>query len=202
MPGDLLNTEWQAEFTGWKAIQSIRRARIAGTKLRVIILGPGKDSFGHDKRLIIRQHLQQDANNDVAFLEELVKDAKGQTPNNIILEQAYYIEEANVVIALAVATEKVTGVLNELVTYRNMLPTFEAKTWLILPRGGGKDKSKARSKGLIQSEVAQFPNDHKLFYNHDEFAECTKIRAYAQKQVDNARNRIFYDAVIQKARAK
>lgn len=200
MQADAFDSEWQDEFEDWQAVRKRKQTSFARTRLRVIVLGPGEKSPGYDKRLKIREHLQQNPNNDVAFLEDLLAGEGTGNPNEIIRNQAYYVGEAQVVIALTVADEKVSGVLAELIAYRNMLPGFEDKSWILVPRAGGKDKGMVATKALIRKEVENFPDGHKLFYNYDEFRDCSKIRAYVEKQVEKTRATVFYDRVLARAR--
>jgi len=188
---------WEQEFPSWAAEKDKILSAKRDTRLRIVILGPGTGSKdGYPKRVQIRDALNQHDNaNEAVFLEDLVS-GDGLTPDEALREQTYYLLSADIIFALTVAEPLVTGVLEELAHYRNIIPHFEDITWLFVPRPGGKEAERVQSKTLIWEGVRNFPEDHKLQFNHDEFEDCTKIRDYAATKAATARASAFYFSVI------
>ena len=167
--------------------------------MKIVVLGPGSGSKdGYRKRVQIREALNQENDaNEAVFLEDLVS-RDGLNPEEILRDQTYYLLGADIVFALTVAEPLVTGVIEELSHYRNVIPHFEDITWIFVPRPGGKEQDRVQQKTLIWEGVRNFPEDHKLPFNQDEFEDCTKIRDYAATKTETARSHAFYLSVIER----
>ncbi|MFC2019209.1 hypothetical protein ACFLU4_04545 [Chloroflexota bacterium] len=172
------------------------RRSIEQTKLKIIILGPAKQSPGYDKRVQIRDHLRSNSiADDVAFPEDITVPPEvlpngGQWP---IID--FIIANAQMVFALLVDDRKVTGVLSEVTRYHDK-KGFRDKSYLILPIA--RKKAKGSYFPLIWEAAAVYPKDRTLRYKDEEFRDCNITRAYVAAKVDIYRRRLRWDEYMEK----
>jgi len=173
------------------------RSSIEQTKLKIVILGPAKQSPAYDKRIQIREHLRNTGkNDDVAFPEEVT------VPSEVLPDEGrwssidFIIANAQIVFALLVDDEKVTGVLGEVTKYGDK-KGFRDKSFLILP---GKHKTvKGSYLPQIWAAAEDYPKDRTLRYSDEEFRSCVLTRDYVAAKVDVYRKRLCWDEFMKKA---
>lgn len=168
------------------------RNAISEIQLKIIILGPSDRSPGYKKRVEIRDYLQKlSSNYDVAFPEEI------EVPENLLPDESrwkpldFIVGDADIVFALLIDHKDVTGVLVEITKYGDR-KRFQEKAFLLVP-----EKRKPPPKGSYLPQVwaaaADYPNDKKLYYSAEEFADCSKIRDYVGANADLLRKRICWE---------
>lgn len=179
-----------------ESFQQYRRS-IEQTKLKIVILGPARQSPGYKKRAEIREHLKSiSKTDDVAFPEEIT------VPPEVLPDEGHWssvdfiIANAQIVFALLMDNKKVTGVLSELTRYGNQ-KGFRDKSFLILP---GKHKTvKGSYLPLIWAAAMDYPKDRTLRYSDEEFLGCVRTRDYVSAKVDLYRKRLCWDEFMKKA---
>jgi len=176
--------------------QQYRRS-IEQTKLKIVILGPGRQGPGYDKRVEIREHLRSlSKTDDVAFPEEIT------VPSEILPDEGrwsstdFIVADAQMVFALLIDHRKVTGVLGEVTKY-GYLEGFRDKSFLILPV---KQKTvKGSYLPQIWAAAEDYPRDRTLRYSEEEFRSCVLIRDYVAAKVNLYRKRLRWEEYMQKA---
>jgi len=158
--------------------------------LSIIVLGPGKSSPGYDKRQEIKRHLQDtSAHYDVAFIEDLRPVEASQADSDPMESIAFYVANADITFALTVDHPSVSGVLTE-ITYFRRNRKFLDTTCVITPK-----RQQAKRFGrmpLIKEQLRVFPSSQRLEYSPEEFADCTKIRAWVAAKANERRRRKKY----------
>jgi hypothetical protein len=172
--------------------ESFRRYQnaISEIQLRIIILGPGDRGSGYEKRVEIRNHLKNlSSNYDVAFPEEI------KMPQDLLPEDKrwkpldFIVADADIVFALLIDNEKVTGVLGEITKYGDR-KGFQEKAFLLVPKR--LKVPKGSYLPLIWAAASDYPSNRKLYYSAEEFKDCSKIRDYVAANTDLLRRRICW----------
>jgi hypothetical protein len=170
---------------------------IEQTKLKIVILGPARQSPGYKKRAEIREHLKSISKTDnVAFPEEIT------VPTDILPDEGHWssldfiIADAQIVFALLIDNEKVTGVLGELTRYGNK-KGFRDKSFLILPKK--RKITKGSYLPQIWAAAEDYPKDRTLRYSNEEFLSCVRTRDYVAAKVDLYRKRLCWGKFMEKA---
>lgn len=179
-----------------ESFQQYRRS-IEQTKLKIVILGPARQSPGYDKRIEIREHLRNTSKtDDVAFPEEVT------APPEVLPDEGHWspldfiIANAQIIFALLVDDKKVTGVLSEVTRYGNQ-KGFRDKAFIILP---GKRKTvKGSYLPQIWAAAEDYPKDRTLRYSDEEFLSCVRTRDYVAAKVDVYRKRLCWGEFMKKA---
>lgn len=175
--------------------QQYRRS-IEQTKLKIVILGPGRQGPGYDKRVKIRKHLRSlSKTDDVAFPEEVA------VPPEVLPDEGHWssldfiIANAQIVFALLIDHRDVTGVLGEVTKYGDK-KGFRDKSFLILPR----ERKKAKGSYLPQIWAAaeDYPKNRTLRYSDEEFRSCVLTRDYVAAKVNVYRTRLCWDEFMKK----
>lgn len=176
--------------------QQYRRS-IEQTKLKIVILGPGRQGPGYDKRVEIRKHLRSlSKTDDVDFPEEIT------VPSDILPGEGqwsstdFIVANAQIVFALLIDHKDVTGVLGEVTKY-GYLKGFRDKSFLILPKK--RKKAKSRNLPQIWAAAEDYPKDRTLRYSDEEFLSCVLTRDYVAAKVNVYRTRLCYDKFMKKA---
>ena len=173
------------------------RRSIEQTKLKIVILGPGRRGPGYDKRVEIREHLGSlSKTDDVAFPEEIT------VPSEILPDEGqwsstdFIVANAQIVFALLIDHKDVTGDLGEVTKY-GYLKGFREKSFLILP----KERKKAKGSYFPQIWAAaeDYPKNRTLRYSDEEFRSCVLTRDYVAAKVNVYRTRLCYDEFMKKA---
>lgn len=178
-----------------ESFQQYRRS-IEQTKLKIVILGPARQSPGYDKRTEIREHLRStNKTDDIAFPEEII------VPPEVLPDEGHWssldfiIANAQIVFALLMDNKNVTGVLSEVTRYGDK-KGFRDKSFLILP---GKHKTvKGSYLPQIWAAAVDYPTDRTLRYSDEEFLSCARTRDYVAAKVDLYRKRLCWDEFMKK----
>ena len=162
------------------------RNAINEIQLKIIILGPSDRSPGYNKRVEIRDHLSNlSSNYDVAFPEEI------QMPQDLLPDEGrwrpldFIVGDADIIFALLIDHERVTGVLSEITKYGDR-KGFRGKAFLLVPEK--RKPPKGSYLPQIWAAAEDYPHDKKLFYSAEEFKDCSKIRDYVGANVDLSEN--------------
>ena len=173
------------------------RGSIEQTKLKIVILGPSERSPGYDKRIQIREHLRNTCKtDDVAFPEEVA------VPSEVLPDEGHWspldfiIANAQIVFALLVDDQKVTGVLGEVTKYGDK-KGFREKSFLILPNK--RKKAKGSYLPQIWAAAEDYPKNRTLRYSDEEFRSCVLTRDYVAAKVKLYRTRLCWDEFMRKA---
>ncbi len=178
-------------YSLWNESFREHRNSIKQRGLKIIILGPSEASLGYNKRIEIREHIKGlNDNFDVSFPEEIEVPADVLPDDSRWTTLDFIIGEAQIIFALLIDHDSVTGVLGEVTKYGER-KGFRDKAFLIVPEK--RKVSRGSYLPQIWAAASDYPSEKKLHYSEQEFADCSKIRDYAGANADLRLKRICWE---------
>jgi hypothetical protein len=185
-----LGGQWKTDFDAWKAKTDPYFDEIESERLEILVWGPGESSPEYAKRIQICEHLYTvNPNNNAATSEMLIRNDSRYKRFADYPEAAEEIHwrSSNLVIVLIPREKRATGPRAEVMLFSQEV-RFREKAWLIVPRITPKER---RQWGFLDRAWKLYPRTKQCRYTDEEFADCTKIRAFCSEVADKLRTEIY-----------
>lgn len=192
---DEIQDEWAEEFGAWESALKSKFDDIENTPVKILIWGPGEGwERYYAKRIQIRDHLRAiNRHNEAVTSEELEQQYPQLKQYNTQDAERVQVETCDLIIILVVKEKKVTGVQTEISIYRQQRGFYD-KARLLIPRLTTRERE--RNQGFLSQGWIDYPREHCLVYNEQQFEDCTRIRNYCAGHATRVRQHLAFRGTL------
>ena len=185
-----LQNDFAANFPIFGRRSEQIKQRKAAIPVAVLLWGPGTRTSHYEKRVQIREHIQNLTGTiEVAMSEDIWDQDPAYTDESHLYQaEADHVEMADVVIVLIVTVpddrgREITGSQAEVAIFGED-PEFQRKAHIIVPEN--------EPHSFLSFGWRDMPSDRKFRYTPEQYTDCTHIRSYCAAVIERHRNTVYH----------